>query len=140
MWLIDRKGRRPLLLGGIAGMGRYADHARIRIPHVKPFGGNGLACRDQLDGLCRVVCNQPGTDFLAVDSEIYPLKIRNSAEGIAATLQLGSKPSDHVNFLTLVEKVGPSGTFWIYGASAIAAGVFSYYYVPGNKRAESRGD
>ena len=66
MWLIDRVGRRPLLLTGIAGMaislgalgmasGRHSLH-RIHMDRS-----------DQRDGLCGVICNQFGPDFLAAD-------------------------------------------------------------------------
>ena len=74
-----------------------------------------------------------GPIFWLLISEIYPLKIRNSAEGIAATFNWGANLLITLTFLTLLERVGPSGTFWLYGASAIAAGIFSYYYVPETK-------
>jgi MFS family permease len=74
-----------------------------------------------------------GPIFWLLISEIYPLKIRNSAEGLAATFNWGANLLITLTFLTLLEKLGPSGTFWLYGVSAIAAGIFSYYYVPETK-------
>jgi len=61
------------------------------------------------------------------------LKIRNSAEGIAATFNWGANLLVTLTFLTLVEKLGPSQTFWFYGVCAIAAGLFSYWFVPETK-------
>jgi len=74
-----------------------------------------------------------GPIFWLLISEIYPLKIRNSAEGIAATFNWGANLLVTLTFLTLVEKLGPSQTFWFYGVCAIAAGLFSYWFVPETK-------
>jgi MFS family permease len=74
-----------------------------------------------------------GPIFWLLISEIYPLSIRNSAEGIAAAFNWGANFLVTLTFLTLVEKVGPSQTFWLYGLCAIAAGIFSYYLVPETK-------
>jgi predicted MFS family arabinose efflux permease len=38
-----------------------------------------------------------------------------------------------ITFLTLVEVLGPSWTFWLYGVLAVAAWLFSYYLVPETK-------
>lgn len=133
MWLIDRKGRRPLLLTGIAGM-------------AITLGLLGLAFRvsSQSTALAWVAVISMmayvasfaislGPIFWLLISEIYPLKIRNSAEGLAATFNWGANLLITLTFLTLVEKLGPSSTFWLYGASAVAAWVFSYYFVPETK-------
>jgi SP family galactose:H+ symporter-like MFS transporter len=74
-----------------------------------------------------------GPIFWLLISEIYPLKIRNSAEGVAATFNWGANLLVTLTFLTLVEKLGPSRTFWVYALCAIAAGIFSYYFVPETK-------
>src|SRR5260370_27223312 len=74
-----------------------------------------------------------GPIFWLLISEIYPLKIRNSAEGLAATFNWGSNLLITLTFLTLVERLGPSWTFWLYGLSAVAAWVFSFYIFAGNK-------
>jgi MFS transporter, SP family, galactose:H+ symporter len=74
-----------------------------------------------------------GPIFWLLISEIYPLKIRNSAEGVAATFNWGANLLITLTFLTLVERLGPSRTFWVYGLCAIAAGFFSYYFVPETK-------
>ena len=74
-----------------------------------------------------------GPIFWLLISEIYPLKIRNSAEGIAATFNWGSNLLITLTFLTLVEQLGPSWTFWLYGLSGVAAWIFSYSFVPETK-------
>ncbi len=67
MWLIDRVGRRPLLLTGIAGMS-----ASLAVLGFVFYGSSeapvvGLGRRRHLDGLRGVFRHQPGTNLLAAD-------------------------------------------------------------------------
>jgi hypothetical protein len=71
--------------------------------------------------------------FWLLISEIYPLRIRNSAEGLAATFNWGSNLLVSLTFLTLLQSLGASLTFWLYGLMAIVALVFSYRLVPETK-------
>jgi hypothetical protein len=38
-----------------------------------------------------------------------------------------------LTFLTLVEKLGASSTFFLYGLASVARGSFAYYFVPETK-------
>jgi sugar porter (SP) family MFS transporter len=133
MWLIDRQGRRPLLLAGIAGMAitlcllGFVFHASHQ--------SAGMAWLAVISMMAYVgsFAISLGPIFWLLISEIYPLKIRNSAEGVAATFNWGANLLVTLTFLTLVETLGPSRTFWLYGLCAIAAGLFSYYFVPETK-------
>src|SRR6202051_4545912 len=133
MWLIDRKGRRPLLLAGISGMAVTLGVLGVVFRISNQSTGMAWLAVISLMAYVGSFAISLGPIFWLLISEIYPLKIRNSAEGIAATFNWGANLLITLTFLTLVEKVGPSGTFWLYGASAIAAGIFSYYYVPETK-------
>jgi len=133
MWLIDRSGRRPLLLTGIAGMAVTLGLLGFvfRMSHQS----TGLAWLAVLGMMAYVgmFAISLGPIFWLLISEIYPLHIRNSAEGVAATFNWGANLVVSLTFLTLVEKLGPSMTFWVYGVCAIAAGLFSLYFVPETK-------
>jgi SP family galactose:H+ symporter-like MFS transporter len=133
MWLIDRKGRRPLLLVGIAGMAITLGLLGL-VFHLS-HQSTGMAWLAVISMMAYVgsFAISLGPIFWLLISEIYPLKIRNSAEGVAATFNWGANLVVTLTFLTLVEKLGPSQTFWVYGLCAIAAGVFSYYFVPETK-------
>ncbi len=133
MWLIDRAGRRPLLLTGIAGMAITL--GLLGLVFHMPQATGGLAWLAVISMMAYVgsFAISLGPIFWLLISEIYPLKIRNSAEGIAATFNWGANLVVTLTFLTLVEVLGPSRTFWLYGLCAIAAGVFSYYFVPETK-------
>jgi sugar porter (SP) family MFS transporter len=133
MWLIDRKGRRPLLLTGIIGMAITLGVLGF-VFHVS-HQSTGMAWLAVISMMAYVgsFAISLGPIFWLLISEIYPLKIRNSAEGLAATFNWGANLLVTLTFLTLVEKLGPSLTFWAYGLCAIGAGVFSYYFVPETK-------
>jgi sugar porter (SP) family MFS transporter len=133
MWVIDRKGRRPLLLAGIAGMAITLGLLGM-VFHVS-HQSTGMAWLAVISMMAYVgsFAISLGPIFWLLISEIYPLKIRNSAEGLAATFNWGANLLVTLTFLTLVEKLGPSLTFWFYGVCAVAAGLFSYAYVPETK-------
>jgi sugar porter (SP) family MFS transporter len=133
MWLIDRRGRRPLLLAGIAGMA--VTLALLGFVFHMAHESAGLAWLAVISMMAYVgsFAISLGPIFWLLISEIYPLKIRNSAEGLAATFNWGANLLVTLTFLTLVEKLGPSRTFWAYGLCALAAGLFSYRFVPETK-------
>jgi SP family galactose:H+ symporter-like MFS transporter len=133
MWLIDRKGRRPLLLVGIAGMAVTLALLGFVFRIANPSTGVAWLAVISMMAYVGSFAISLGPIFWLLISEIYPLKIRNSAEGIAATFNWGANLVVTLTFLTLVEKLGPSQTFWFYGLCAIAAGVFSFYFVPETK-------
>jgi len=133
MWLIDRAGRRPLLLTGIAGMIvslsilGYIFHAPGR------SGGIGEIAVIALMVYVASFAISLGPIFWLLIAEIYPQRIRGGAEGIAAAANWVSNFFVSLTFLTLLQHLGADRTFWLYGALAIAAWVFSYYLVPETK-------
>jgi len=133
MRLIDRIGRKPLLLTGIAGM-----VVTLGILGMVFHSGSHSSTLTWLAVISMMAyvasfAISLGPIFWLLISEIYPLKIRNSAEGLAATFNWASNLLITLTFLTLVEQLGPSWTFWIYALSAIGSWFFSYYFVPETK-------
>ena len=131
MFLVDRAGRRPLLLVGIAGM-------------VVTLAALALSFRTESNSLAwlAVICLMGyvasfaislGPIFWLLIAEIYPLKIRGLAEGTAATFNWASNLIVSLTFLTLLEKLGASATFALYAFAAVASWLFSYYLVPETK-------
>jgi SP family galactose:H+ symporter-like MFS transporter len=133
MRLVDRVGRRPLLLGGIAGMTvslgvlGWAFHFANR--------GGALAWIAVI-GMMAYVASfavSLGPIFWLLIAEIYPLKVRSSSEGLAATFNWIFNLVVALTFLTLLQAIGPSWTFWLYGLMAIGAWAFSWHFVPETK-------
>jgi MFS transporter, SP family, galactose:H+ symporter len=132
MWLIDHVGRRPLLLIGIAGM--ILSLGVLGFVFRMPTGG-ALAWLAVVTLMVYVAsfAISLGPIFWLIIAEIYPLKVRGIAEGTAAGVNWASNFVVSITFLTLVEVLGPSTTFWVYALLAVAAWLFAYYLVPETK-------
>lgn len=133
MLLVDRAGRRPLLLVGIAGM--IVTLAVLALSFGISNQSNNLAwiaviC---LMGYVASFAISLGPIFWLLIAEIYPLKVRGLAEGTAATFNWGSNLVVSLTFLTLLERLGPSSTFALYALASVASWLFSYYLVPETK-------
>lgn len=74
-----------------------------------------------------------GPIFWLLISEIYSLKFRGLAAGIAAGANWTSIFCVSLTLLTLLQLLGPSWTFWLYGLLSIGAWLFSYCLVPETK-------
>jgi MFS transporter, SP family, galactose:H+ symporter len=133
MWLIDRVGRRPLLLVGIAGM--VVCLGLLGLVFRLPAHNESLAWLAVVTLMAYVAffAISLGPIFWLLISEIYPLEIRGKAEGTAAGSNWAANFAVSLTFLLLVQAFGPSLTFWLYGVMAVAAWIFSYYLVPETK-------
>jgi MFS family permease len=74
-----------------------------------------------------------GPIFWLLIAEIYPLRVRGLAMGVATTANWASNLLVALTFLTLTETFGPSLTFWLYGLLTVVALIFAYRLVPETK-------
>jgi len=133
MWLIDRVGRRPLLLTGIAGMVLTLGILGLSF---QVSAHNGALAWVAVVSIMLYVASfaiSLGPIFWLLISEIYPLRVRSSAEGLSATFNWGSNLVVSLTFLTLLQTIGTSRTFWLYAVLAVGAWIFSYYLAPETK-------
>jgi SP family galactose:H+ symporter-like MFS transporter len=133
MWLIDRMGRRPLLLIGIAGMAVTLGVLGLAFHMAGRTGALAWLAVISMMVYVASFAISLGPIFWLLISEIYPLKIRSSGEGLAAAFNWGSNLLVSLTFLTLLQMLGATRTFWLYGLFAIASWIFSYYKVPETK-------
>ena len=133
MWLIDRVGRRPLLLTGIAGMVATLGVLGWAFHSASPSGALSWLAVISIMVYVASFAISLGPIFWLLIAEIYPLKVRSSSEGLAATFNWGSNLVVSLTFLTLLAQIGATRTFWLYGLFAIGAWLFSYYLVPETK-------
>jgi SP family galactose:H+ symporter-like MFS transporter len=131
MYLVDRAGRRPLLLVGIAGM--IVTLGVLGLGFRYPSGQLAWIAVICLMGYVASFAISLGPIFWLLIAEIYPLKIRGLAEGTAATFNWASNLIISLTFLTLVEKLGASSTFLLYALASVASWLFAYWFVPETK-------
>jgi SP family galactose:H+ symporter-like MFS transporter len=134
MWLLDRVGRRPLLLIGIAGMAITLGALGLVFRQAQPNETSATLAVVSMMVYVAAFAISLGPIFWLLISEIYPLKIRSSTEGLSAAFNWGSNLIVSLTFLTLVQELGASRTFWLYGILAVGAWIFSYYRVPETRK------
>ena len=133
IFLIDRVGRRPLLLTGVAGqiIGLTILGAAFQFPQLASFksyvaiGGLSIYVSCFAFGL--------GPIFWLLISEIYPLKVRGAAMSTVTVINWTMNLIVAITFLSLVSFIGQASTFWLYGLIAIGAWIFFYKLVPETK-------
>ena len=133
MLLIERVGRRPLLLTGILGM--IVTLGVLGLAFHLSLGSATLAWVAVVTLMAYVAsfAISLGPIFWLLIVEIYPLRVRGLASGTAATTNWISNLLVSLTFLSLLQVLGASLTFWTYGMLAIAAWFFCYYLVPETK-------
>jgi SP family galactose:H+ symporter-like MFS transporter len=133
IFLLDRVGRRPLLLIGVAGQivglailgAAFHFHQLASWKSYLAIGSLAIYVSSFAVGL--------GPIFWLIISEIYPLKVRGAAMSAVTVTNWALNLVVSVTFLSLVALLGQGGTFWLYGAIAVAALVFFYRMVPETK-------
>lgn len=66
-------------------------------------------------------------------AEIFPLKVRGLGASLATCINWASNWLVAITFLTLIEFLGPSGTFFIYFLISLFSIIFVYLWVPETK-------
>jgi MFS transporter, SP family, galactose:H+ symporter len=129
MWLIDRVGRRPLLLVSLAGMVLSLGVLALGFARAEE-GSLGWVTVVGLTLYVGSFAIGMGPVFWLLIAEIYPLPLRGKAMAAATLANWGSNLLVALTFLSLVGALGSSGTFWLYGAVGVAAWLFAYFLVP----------
>lgn len=127
MFLVDKAGRRLLLLISLAGMGVMLIHLALILgdPHPKKW----LVVTDILLYLAAFDIGL-GPVFWLLISEIYPTTIRAQAMSLATMAIWAFDFLVTATFLTVVEHLGMRGCFLLFAALCLAAFVFSLKMVP----------
>jgi hypothetical protein len=74
-----------------------------------------------------------GPIFWLLIAKIYPLRIRGRVMSIATTVNWGSNLLVALTFLTLIDLLGDSYSFWLYALLTVGTWVFTLFLVPETK-------
>jgi sugar porter (SP) family MFS transporter len=133
MQLIDRVGRRPLLLISLAGMAASLALLGLAfsLPQFKSvLGWVSIASLMAFVGSYALGL---GPVFWLILSEIYPLRIRGRAMSVGTAVNWTGNLVVALTFLTLTKALGKPGTFWLFGVVTVAAWFFAFFLVPETK-------
>lgn len=130
---LDKWGRRPLLFVGLIGMGICLLSLSI-VFHVH-------AAQDVLrwvavaSSFVYIICFafSLGPLLWLMVSEIFPLEVRGAAMGVAVFSCWFWNFVVSATFLSLLNALGPSSTFLLYGMLCLLGLLVSYFYVPETK-------
>jgi MFS transporter, SP family, xylose:H+ symportor len=127
--LVDRFGRRPLMLLGCAGIG--ISHLLI-----------GFAYRSRLGGLPLLICTLAAIGCYAMSlapvtwvliSEIFPNRIRGAAVSIAVSALWIASFVLTFTFPVILHTIGSAATFWLYAGICFIGFIFIWRRVPETK-------
>jgi sugar porter (SP) family MFS transporter len=130
IWLLDRVGRRPLLLSGMVGMvvGLGALGAAFVVPGLSGFLG-WIAVGSVMVYVGSFAIGL-GPVFWLLISEIYPLKVRGLAMSLATVANWAANLVVALTFLSLIQTAGRPGAFWLYAGIGVVSWIFAYRLVP----------
>jgi sugar porter (SP) family MFS transporter len=131
--LLDRSGRRTLLMFGVSGMSLslFALGAAF-------IGGGGSTISSivAIASLMAYVASfavSLGPIFWLLNAEIYPLAVRSKAAGVGTMANWTFNFVVSLTFLLLIEALGRSGAFWFYGVIGLFTLGFCWKLVPETK-------
>jgi sugar porter (SP) family MFS transporter len=131
--LLDRAGRRTLLLGGVSAMvvTLFALGAAF-------LGGGGSTVESivAIGSLALYVAAfaiSLGPIFWLMNAEIYPLTVRSKAAAVGTMANWAFNAFVSLTFLVLISALGRTGAFWLYAGIGAFTVWFCWRFVPETK-------
>ena len=131
--IIDRAGRRPLLLIGLVGMVISLALLGFVFSTGSTSGAAGILATVCIALYIASFAISLGPVFWLMISEIYPLRIRGTAMSVASIANWGSNFLVALTFPVLLAVLGGAGSFWLFAVLGIVAWIFVYFRVPETK-------
>jgi MFS family permease len=130
LWVIDKVGRKALLMVSAAGMALAEIALGIAFRFQPPPAGTILAVI-LFCVACFAVGLGPGVWVLM--SELFPTRIRGRAMSIATISLWMACVALTLTFLSLVKAIGASGAFWLYAGMCVTTFLFVWLVTPETK-------
>jgi sugar porter (SP) family MFS transporter len=134
IFFVDRVGRKPLLYAGVAGM--FVALATMAIAFSQPRLSGSLGTIALVSMMTYVGCFafSFGPIVWLLIAEIFPLPVRGLGMSVSTLANWVGNFLVSQFFLTMVDRLGRSTTFWVYAALCIVTIVFVRGLVPETKQ------
>jgi sugar porter (SP) family MFS transporter len=131
--LVDRVGRKPLLLIGLVGI--FVSLAVLGLGYLLPSLSGAVAWITFFCLLLYIASFAAsfGVVLWVVLPEIFPLRIRGSAMSVCTICHWSANLLVSLTFLPLIARIGETATFWIYALIAVGTFAFVYFLMPETK-------
>jgi MFS transporter, SP family, galactose:H+ symporter len=138
---IDQVGRRKLLLAGLVGMGASLIVAGAAFQFIGAAGQG--AAGPSIAGIVTVVALvvfitsfafSLGPVVWTVINEVFPARVRGRGVALATAINWGSAYLVSQFFLSLVQAIGSSATFWLFALFCIIGWIWVFRTVPETKQ------
>ncbi|MFI9046593.1 sugar porter family MFS transporter [Streptomyces sp. NPDC053427] len=132
MSLIDRVGRRPLLISGLAGMALALAllGAAFHLPHSPAVSFLVLGLMVLYMAFMQATLN---TGVWLLLAEMFPLRVRGLAMGTAVFAMWLVNFAVALAFPVLLDAIGAGTTFWFFGVMCVLSLLFCKRYAPETK-------
>jgi len=140
---IDNVGRRKLLLAGLVGMGASLAVVGAAFQIITSTGHAAGSTGPSAAGLVTVAALivfissfafSLGPVVWTVINEVFPARIRGRGVAIATAINWGSAYLVSQFFLSLVQAIGSTFTFWLLTFFCVAGWIWIYFAVPETKQ------
>jgi sugar porter (SP) family MFS transporter len=131
LWLIDKVGRRLLLIFGLSGM--ILSLFTLGYCFRNPLETSETVIFISLLSYIAFFAISLGPIAWLIPSEIFPLKIRSMAIGVVTFVNWSCNYLVSLTFLTLITDIGAGMTFWLYMLISVAGIAFVLKCVPETK-------
>ena len=134
IFFVDRLGRKPLLYAGLAGMTLALTALGLAFAGSRPAGATGEVALVSMMVYVGCFAFSLGPIVWILISEIFPLRVRGIGMSVSTLANWVGNFLVSQFFLTMVERLGRTATFWTYAAICIVTIVFVWKAVPETKR------
>lgn len=131
--LLDRVGRRSLLLVGVAGMAISLFTLGLAFDGTDEDTFSSVLAIGSLMTFVAAFAVSLGPIFWLINSEIYPLRVRSKAASLGTTANWVFNFIVSLTFLLLIQELGRSGAFWLYSGVSVLTFLFCWKLVPETK-------
>jgi SP family xylose:H+ symportor-like MFS transporter len=129
MAIVDRVGRRPMMLFGCIGIG--VSHLLCGMAYHSAWPSSAVLVLTLSAIACYALTLAPVTWVLI--SEIFPNRVRSQAVSIAVSALWVASFALTYTFPLINRTFGSSGTFWGYGTICMLGAAFVFIFVPETK-------